>query len=91
MAYYGSGIQGQLDLAQQITCPMQFHYAGHDDHIPPKAVTAVRQAFAGKPAGFFDYPGAAHGFNCWARANDHAPSAALALGRSLTFLAGHLF
>jgi hypothetical protein len=27
-----------------------------------------------------------HGFNCWARASYHAPSAALAHGRSLQFL-----
>lgn len=91
VAYYGGGIQGQLALAPQITCPMQFHYAGHDDHIPPKAVAAVRQAFAGKPAEFFNYPGAAHGFNCWARASYHAGSAALAHGRSLAFLAQALF
>ena len=91
VAYYGGGIQGQLALAPQITCPLQFHYAGHDDHIPPEAVAAVRQAFAGKPAEFFDYPDAGHGFNCWARASYHAASAALAHGRSLAFLAEHLF
>jgi carboxymethylenebutenolidase len=32
-----------------------------------------------------------HGFNCWARASHHAPSAALAHGRTLQFLAQHLF
>jgi carboxymethylenebutenolidase len=37
------------------------------------------------------YPGADHGFNCWARASYHPASAALALGRSLQFLATHLF
>ena len=91
VAYYGGGIQGQLALAAQITCPVQFHYAGHDDHISPEAVAAVRQAFAGKPAELHEYPGSLHGFNCWARASYHAPSAALALGRSLTFLAQRLF
>lgn len=91
VAYYGGGIQGQLALAAQVQCPMQFHYAGHDDHIPPEAVEAVRAAFTGKPAELFVYPGSLHGFNCWARASHHAPSAALALGRSLTFLAGQLF
>ena len=45
----------------------------------------------GKPAEFHLYPGAQHGFNCWARAAYHAPSAALALGRSLSFLAEQLF
>ena len=91
VAYYGGGIQGQLTLAQRITCPMQFHYAGHDDHIPPDAVQAVREAMAGKSAEFHVYPDAAHGFNCWARASYHAPSAALAHGRSLSFLARCLF
>jgi carboxymethylenebutenolidase len=91
VAYYGGGIQGQLALAAQVRCPMLFHYAGHDDHIPPEAVEAVRAAFAGKAAELFVYPGSTHGFNCWARASYHAPSAALALGRSLSFLAEQLF
>lgn len=91
VAFYGGGIHGQLDRAQDITCPMQFHYAGQDDHIPPPAVEAVRQAFAGKPAEVFVYPGSMHGFNCWSRASYHAASAALAHGRSLAFLAEKLF
>ena len=91
VSYYGGGIAGQLVLAAQVRCPMQFHFAGNDAHIPPEAVAAVRQAFAGKPAEVFEYPGSAHGFNCWARASYHAPSSALALGRSLTFLAQQLF
>jgi carboxymethylenebutenolidase len=91
VAYYGGGIQGQLTLAAQVRCPMQFHYAAHDDHIPPEAVASVRAAFDGRPAEFWVYPGAMHGFNCWARASYHAPSAAKALGRSIGFLAEQLF
>ena len=91
VAYYGGGIQNQLALAGQVACPIQFHYAGHDDHIPPEAVEAVRQAFIGKPAELHVYPGSLHGFNCWARASYHAPSAALAHGRSLQFMAQQLF
>jgi carboxymethylenebutenolidase len=91
VAYYGGGIQGQLDLAARIGCPTQFHYAGRDDHIPPEAVEKVRAAMAGKPAEFHHYPGAMHGFACWARASYDAPSAALAHGRSLEFLARRLF
>ena len=89
VAYYGGGIQGQLDRAASIGCPVQFHYAGHDDHIPPAAVEQVQQAMAaaGKSAEVHVYPGSMHGFNCWARASYHAPSAALAHGRTLTFLA----
>lgn len=91
VSYYGGGIAGQLTLAGQVRCPVQFHFAGTDTHIPPDAVAAVREAFAGKSAEIFEYPGSAHGFNCWSRASYHAPSSALALGRSLTFLTQQLF
>ncbi len=87
VAYYGGGIQQQLERAADITCPMQFHYAGHDDHIPPEAVQRVRDAMAGKDAEVHVYPAAAHGFNCWDRPAWHAGSAALAHGRTLAFLA----
>ena len=90
VAYYGGGIAGQLALAPKVSCPIQFHFAASDAHIPPEAVAAVRAAFAGKQAEVHEYPGSLHGFNCWARASYHAPSSALALGRSLVFLAQHL-
>ena len=93
--YYGGGIHAKLDRAASVRCPIQFHYAERDDHIPPSAVEQVRQAFAGRPstapAEVHVYPGSMHGFNCWARASYHAPSAALAHGRALTFLAQALF
>lgn len=91
VAYYGGGIHDQLDKAAKIECPVLFHYAEHDDHIPMSAVDKVRTAMHGKPAEVHVYPGAMHGFNCWARASYHAPSAALAHGRSLQFLAANLF
>jgi len=91
VAYYGGGIHDQLDKAADIRCPVQFHYAGRDDHIPMSAVDKVRAAMAGKDAQIHVYPGAMHGFNCWARASYQASSAALAHGRSVEFLARHLF
>ena len=91
VAYYGGGIAGQLELAAQIRVPLQFHHAEQDASIPPEAVRAIEAAMAQAPAAalaeFHHYPGAQHGFNCWARAAYHPASAALALGRSLTFLA----
>ena len=87
VSYYGGGIHTQLDRAPAITCPVQFHHAGHDDAIPPAAVAAVEAAMAGKAAEFHHYPAAQHGFNCWSRAAYHPGSAALAHGRSLQFLA----
>ena len=91
VAFYGGGIHTQLERAAAINCPVQFHYAEHDDHIPLDAVERVRAAVAGKDAEVHIYPGAMHGFNCWARASYHAPSAALAHGRALAFLASKLF
>jgi carboxymethylenebutenolidase len=87
VAYYGGGIHMQLDRVADIHCPVQFHFAGLDDHIPAEAVQSVRRAMADKAAEVHIYAGAMHGFNCWARAAYHAPSAALAHGRTLEFLA----
>lgn len=89
--FYGGGIHTMLDRAAAIRCPVQFHHAEHDDHIPLAAVEQVRQAMAGKPAEVQVYAGAMHGFNCWARASYHAPSAALSHGRATAFLAQALF
>ena len=91
VAYYGGGIHAQLDQAAAIACPVQFHYAEMDDNIPLTAVEQVRAAMAGKGAEVHVYLGAHHGFNCWARGSYDAPSAALAHGRSLAFLAQHLY
>ncbi|WP_374567179.1 dienelactone hydrolase family protein [Ideonella sp.] len=91
VAYYGGRIQDQLHLAAQINCPIQFHYGERDDHIPPSAVEAVRQAVLDKDAEIHVYAGAPHGFNCWARASYDPAAAALAHGRSLAFLAQQLF
>ncbi|MEM5430939.1 dienelactone hydrolase family protein [Cupriavidus oxalaticus] len=86
--YYGGGIQNQLQEAASIRVPVQFHYGALDAHIPPAAVQGVRDAMAGKPGTEIHvYGNADHGFNCWARASYHQPSAALAHGRALAFLA----
>jgi carboxymethylenebutenolidase len=91
VAYYGGGIQDMLELAPKVGCPMQFHYGALDANIPLSAVDKVRAAMAGRSAEVFVYDNADHGFNCWERGSYHAPSAALALGRSLRFLAERLF
>ncbi|MCA3835837.1 dienelactone hydrolase family protein, partial [Burkholderia sp.] len=68
-----------------------FHYAENDHGIPLTAVDQVKAAFAGHGhASFHVYPGAEHGFNCTDRASYHQRAAALAHGRTLTFLAEHL-
>lgn len=91
VAYYGGGIQDQLDLAGRVRCPLLLHYGQTDAHIPPEAVERVRQALAPSRAQVHVYPGAGHGFNCWARGTYHPPSAALALAHSLALFATTLF
>jgi carboxymethylenebutenolidase len=91
VAYYGGGIHQMLDRADRIRAPMQFHFAGRDDHIPPEAVESVRTCFADKSAEVHTYPGALHGFNCWSRSSYHPASAARAHARSLGFLAAALW
>lgn len=90
VAYYGGGIQNCTELATQVKCPVMFHYAKHDEHIPPEAVEKVRAAMAGKAAHLYVYE-AEHGFNCWARRHHQPKASAAALGRTLTFLAAELF
>lgn len=91
VAYYGGGIADQSALAAKIDCPVLFHHAEMDASIPPAAVATVQAAMAASPAAdraeFHIYPGAQHGFNCWARSAYHPASSALALGRTLQFLA----
>ncbi|MCF1365271.1 dienelactone hydrolase family protein [Burkholderia cenocepacia] len=91
VSYYGGGIQNALDLAGQVTQPILFHYAENDHGIPLAAVDQVKAAFSGHgDASFHVYPGAEHGFNCTDRASYNQRAAALAHGRTLTFLAEHL-
>ncbi|CAN7155493.1 dienelactone hydrolase family protein [Caballeronia sp. dw_19] len=89
VAYYGGGIQNELDEADKIKVPMQFHYGALDAHIPSAAVDSVKQRFAGKDAQVHVYPGADHGFNCTDRASYNQAASALAHGRTLTFLGEH--
>lgn len=88
VCYYGGGIHAQLEQASRIRCPILFHFAGNDSYIPADAVAAVNKTFNGRKDARVDiYPGVDHGFNCWERPANNQQSAALARGRSLSFLA----
>jgi carboxymethylenebutenolidase len=89
VAYYGGGIQNELEMADKIKVPMQFHYGALDAHIPSAAVDLVKQRFADKDAQLYLYPNADHGFNCEDRASYSQWASALAYGRTLTFLGEH--
>jgi carboxymethylenebutenolidase len=91
IAYYGGGIQNRLEEAAKIKVPMQFHYAELDHAIPIDAVGQVKERFVGRnDVEFHLYPNADHGFNCTDRASYNQHAAALAHGRTLTFLGERL-
>ncbi len=64
VSYYGVNIEGHLDEAARIRCPMILHCAGSDQFVPSAAVTAIKAVFAGREdVKVYDYPGAEHGFD----------------------------
>ena len=79
VSYYGVGIEGLLDEAVKVTCPMEFHFAGEDSHVPQEAVATIKAAFSdhGQVA-FFDYPGAEHAFSTPGRSSYDKPSSMMA-------------
>ena len=85
VSYYGARNTAWLDRPPK--APVQFHFGEFDRSIPAAAVQRHRDAI--EDAEIYVYP-AGHGFNCDRRADYHAPSAALALQRTLDFFARHL-
>lgn len=49
VSYYGSGIAAELELAEQIVCPVLFHFGGSDPYISREEIDAVSAVFAGRP------------------------------------------
>ncbi len=85
IAYYGGGLPKLLDRTPK--CPVMFHFGEQDTHIPAADIEKVKKAY---PLGhYYLYP-AGHGFNCTDRASYDAPSAKLALERSLDFFHRHV-
>lgn len=91
VSYYGARNLPFLEDPQLVAsprAPVMFHFGDHDASIPPEAVQAHRLALPGMEV--FTYP-AGHAFNRDVDPTDfHAPSAALALERSLAFFSTHL-
>ena len=85
VGYYGGQIHGMKDRHPAV--PTMLHFGELDHGIPLDQVAAIAEAHPDVPV--YVYEGADHGFNCDARATYHARSAAIALGRTLEFLADH--
>lgn len=85
VGYYGGQVHGMRDRTPK--APTMHHFGELDHGIPLDQVQAIAAAHPDVPVHV--YEGADHGFNCDARDQYDARSAAIALGRTLQFLADH--
>lgn len=87
-SYYGGGIDQHLAEAQNISCPMIFHFGELDQHITIDKVAAIINTVAPRGNHVFVYEKADHGFNCDARATYNQRAALLAKSRTVEMLHG---
>ena len=88
VAYYGGGIQNNLDKADALKVPLLMHFGGRDEHIPASTVKQIADRFGEREeVEIHIYPDAEHGFNCSHRSTYHQRSAVEAHGHTLLFLA----
>jgi carboxymethylenebutenolidase len=91
VSYYGSGVHGMLGLADQIVCPIMFHYGAEDPYIPTEQIDQVEAAVAGRPGVEFHRYAAGHAFSNWdAQSMYNQAAAEEAWGRTLDFFSRHL-
>lgn len=83
--YYGGGMH--KELGEKLNCPVMAHLSDCDDYVPMDGVAELQKAY---PQAIVHVYAAKHGFNCDERASYDAPSARLALERTLTFFDQHL-
>src|SRR5688572_2057381 len=86
VCYYGTLIGPHIQ--EQPRCPVLMHFGEHDPLATLEQAGQLRGAH-GSQVEIQVYP-ASHGFNCDEVANHHEPSAAVALRRTLDFLAAHV-
>ena len=83
VGYYGGQITQFLDRSPK--CPVMLHFGALDSMIPLDEVAKIGEQYPEVEIHVYDE--ADHGFNCDVRASHHPESAALALERTLAFLA----
>ncbi|MGB1612440.1 MAG: dienelactone hydrolase family protein [Arenicellales bacterium] len=85
--YYGVRIEQDLQLADQIRCPMLMHFAELDALVPASARDAIQNAFASREnVTLHLYSKCDHAFNTRGRDSFNEGAAQLAYGRTIAFL-----
>ncbi len=91
VSYYGSGIHDMLQLAENIECPIMFHYGDRDPFIPQEQVAAVEDALGGRPNVTVHHYDAGHAFSNWDAPSMYDETASNeAWSRTIVFLTEHL-
>ena len=92
VSYYGSGVAGNLDQADNIGCPILFHFGAADPYLPNEDSQAVAERFAGvENARVVIQPDAGHAFDNHMNPMFSNPDAASAAWEeTASFLAQHL-
>jgi carboxymethylenebutenolidase len=89
VGYYG--VQLTDHLHEVIRCPLLLHVAGNDEFVPPEAQKQLHSAFdRHAKVTLYNYPGLGHAFAREGGKHWDAQAAAMANGRTLTFLNKHL-
>tara|TARA_B100000575_G_scaffold120752_1_gene96115 strand:- start:389 stop:1099 length:711 start_codon:yes stop_codon:yes gene_type:complete len=85
--YYGSRLEKHLELVNDVTCPLLFHFADLDTHIPNETIKKVKSSLKGKKnCRVIVHENCTHGFNCWNRESWNQSVAATARGQTLVHL-----
>jgi carboxymethylenebutenolidase len=91
VSYYGSGIHDMLSLAENIECPIMFHYGDRDPYIPADQIAAVESALGPRPDVTVHHYDAGHAFSNWDAPSMYDEQAAnQAWTRTIDFLTKHL-
>jgi carboxymethylenebutenolidase len=92
VSYYGSGVPDSLAQADQITCPIIFHFGAEDPFISADQVELVEQAASRRPSWeFHRHAEAGHAFDNHDAPRFHQPEpAAVAWEQTREFLAREL-
>jgi carboxymethylenebutenolidase len=87
VGYYGVGLEGHLDEAEKIRCPLVLHCAELDKFAPMEATEKVKAAFASRDdVAVYVYPGVDHAFARFGGDHWDKPSALMAHHRSIAAL-----
>ena len=64
VTWHGSRMEGHLERASEITCPVRMHFGSADPVTPPDVIETISSAFSSHPdLSIVVHPGAVHGFS----------------------------